>query len=70
MKVIALVFKLGPLVLVAVAVMYVLNIGGARQPMADAYFGFVAWLIEPVADSFREQFEPKPTPEPSARVVP
>lgn len=50
-------FALPPFIFLAVAVIYVTDVGGARQPMFDAYFGVVERLIKPVADDFREQSE-------------
>jgi len=64
-KALRVMFALPPFIFLAVAVVYVLDVGGARQPMADAYFGVVERLIQPVADDFQEQFEPKPTPTPA-----
>ncbi len=47
------------------AVVYVFDIAGARQPIFDAYISLVEALIEPVAEDFGKSFEPKPTPAPS-----
>ncbi len=64
-KALRILFALPPFILLAVAVIYVSDVGGARQPMADAYFGIVERLITPVVDDFGKSFEPKPTPAPS-----
>lgn len=54
------------------------DVGGARQPMADDYFGLVERLIRPVTDDYREraednmrkQQERRLTPAPSASTPP
>ncbi len=58
------------LLLLVVAAVYVSDVGGARQPMADAYFGAVRWALQPVLDRFEENIAPSPSPTPSAAPTP
>lgn len=77
-KALRILFALPPFILLAVAVIYVSDVGGARQPMADDYFGLVERLIRPVTDDYREraednmrkQQERRLTPAPSASTPP
>lgn len=62
MKVIAVLLRLVPLAIVAVLLVYVFDVRGARQPMSDAYIGLVERVIAPVVEDFQTEFAPDPTP--------
>ncbi|MDQ3610547.1 MAG: hypothetical protein M4D85_02880 [Actinomycetota bacterium] len=64
-KALRVLFALPPFIFLAVAVVYVFDIDGARQPIFDAYLSVVEALVRPVAEDFGKSFEPKPTPAPT-----
>ena len=43
--------------ILAVGAVYVLDVGGAQQPMADAYISAVTAVTKPITDQYRENVE-------------
>ena len=46
--------RVGPVVVLALIAVVALDLGGVRQPLAQAYYDLVHWALQPILDNFAE----------------